>query len=239
LAGHVENEHFCLQLGQAAGLVCVNSEVHRFGKELAIVVARYDRQLSQDQKHWLRLHQEDFCQVLACQPANKYESNGGPGIAQIMEVLRGSREPEIDRRRFMQAIAFNYVIGGTDAHAKNYSLLHAPTHFRLAPLYDIASILPYIDRRRDMRLAMRVGRHYDPEYILPRHWEALARQCGFPADDLLIILRDLIVQLPDLALTVYRTIQEDGLDHSVLKRLVDGIANRCAHLAKRFPLAEP
>ncbi|WP_225160046.1 HipA domain-containing protein [Bradyrhizobium sp. BRP56] len=52
--------------------------------------------------------------------------------------------------------------GGTDAHAKNYSLLLAngPT-VRLAPLYDIASILTYDDvDLQKMKLAMKIGGEY-------------------------------------------------------------------------------
>jgi hypothetical protein len=45
--------------------------------------------------------------------------------------------------RFAGALAFNWLIASTDAHAKNYGLLLAGRQIRLAPLYDIASILPY------------------------------------------------------------------------------------------------
>ena len=47
-------------------------------------------------------------------------------------------------RRFADALAWNWIIGGTDAHAKNYSLLLSGSDVRLAPLYDIASALPYV-----------------------------------------------------------------------------------------------
>jgi len=53
----------------------------------------------------------------------------------------------------------NWLIAGTDAHAKNYSVLIAPQgRVRLAPLYDIASVLPYprFDLHK-VKLAMKVG----------------------------------------------------------------------------------
>ena len=53
------------------------------------------------------------------------------------------------------------LIAGTDAHAKNYSLLLAGNQIRLAPLYDIASILPYDDSDgHKVKLAMKVGDDY-------------------------------------------------------------------------------
>lgn len=63
-------------------------------------------------------HQEDFCQALKVDPRNKYQRDGGPGSKAIMELLSGSGRPSEDRDRFMRACAFNFVIGGSDAHAR-------------------------------------------------------------------------------------------------------------------------
>jgi serine/threonine-protein kinase HipA len=60
-------------------------------------------------------------------------------------------------RRFADALIWKRLIGGTDAHAKNYSILLAADQARLAPLYDIASALPYGRHERKLRLAMRSG----------------------------------------------------------------------------------
>lgn len=43
-------------------------------------------------------------------------------------------------RRFADALALNWLIGGTDAHAKNYSFLYPRSIARLAPLHDVAGI---------------------------------------------------------------------------------------------------
>jgi serine/threonine protein kinase HipA of HipAB toxin-antitoxin module len=47
--------------------------------------------------------------------------------------------------RFVNALAYNWIIGSTDAHAKNYSVLLSGLQVRLASLYDVASTLPYDD----------------------------------------------------------------------------------------------
>jgi len=53
------------------------------------------------------------------------------------------------------------LIAGTDAHAKNYSLLLSGPQVRLAPLYDVASILPYDEfDLRKVKLAMKIGGEY-------------------------------------------------------------------------------
>ena len=104
-----------------------------------------------------RVHQEDFCQALRIHPSLKYQNEGGPGPKQIVDLLRnhvmdGRRleknakisTPEVDVQTFIDALIFNWLIGGTDAHAKNYSFLIAPQgQVRLSPLYDLSSVLPY------------------------------------------------------------------------------------------------
>jgi serine/threonine-protein kinase HipA len=134
------------------------SRVTRFESEIAIVVERYDRVRSGNQI--VRVHQEDVCQALGIMPTRKYENEGGPGIKEIVELLRiYSSARDEDVRTFVHAVGFNWLIAGSDAHAKNYSLLiGGESHVRLAPLYDIASILPYeqFDIQK-VKLAMKVG----------------------------------------------------------------------------------
>jgi hypothetical protein len=72
--------------------------------------------------------------------------------------------------RFVDALIWNWLIGGTDAHAKNYSLLMAGDQVRLAPLYDIASALPYGMHERKLRFAMKLG----GDYRAPRRTIGLA-----------------------------------------------------------------
>jgi serine/threonine-protein kinase HipA len=115
--------------------------VAHFENETAIVIERYDRRRTES--GFIRVHQEDTCQALGVPPTRKYENEGGPGAIAIVDLLRTySGEREEDVASFRDALVFNWLIAGTDAHAKNYSLLiGAGGRVRLAPLYDVASIL--------------------------------------------------------------------------------------------------
>jgi len=120
----------------------VDSRIMHFQDEVAIVVERYDR--VRTAAGLRRVHQEDMCQALAIPPTRKYQNKGGPGIRDIVELLRtySANAPE-DVHTFLDAIAYNWLIAGTDAHGKNYALLiGAQTRVRLAPLYDVASVVP-------------------------------------------------------------------------------------------------
>jgi serine/threonine-protein kinase HipA len=156
LDDHDLNEHLCLDAARRAGFLAARTSIARFGDESAVVVERYDRLQAPDGTI-VRVHQEDLCQALAVPPSRKYQNEGGPGPAQIARLLRDAMSPAVADDavwRFADALAWNWLIGGTDAHAKNYSLLLAGDQIRLAPLYDIASALPYGSHERKLRLAM-------------------------------------------------------------------------------------
>ena len=72
----------------------------------------------------------------------------GPSSEQISnDVLRYASDPEADKAAFADMIAFNFLVLGTDAHAKNFSVIHLPgRRMFLAPLYDV--LLRALRRRR-------------------------------------------------------------------------------------------
>jgi len=240
LNGHTENEHFCLRLARMMGMDAAETQVLEFAGEKAIVVTRYDRR-NIDGKV-VRIHQEDMCQALAVMPSSKYENQGGPGVVTISnQVLPASNDPVRDRRTFMEANVFNWIIGGTDAHAKNYSmLLGARAEARLAPLYDISSILPHLGEgeieanMRDIRLAMRIDRVYPINEVMPRHWERCATAAKVGAEFTMEAIRRQLASMPDLASDCAERLREEGIDHEVVGRLVDAISGRARDLSKLY-----
>ena len=207
----VENEYLCLKLVAALGLPVTNAEMAQFGGRKALVVERFDRLWTRDGR-LLRLPQEDCCQALSAPPNLKYESDGGPSIEKIAELLKGSDTPEEDRNLFFKAQMVYWLLGATDGHAKNFSVrLASGGRFRLAPLYDVMSAQPNVDanqiRKNKMKAAMAVGtkRHYVIDSIAGRHFAQTAARCGFPARN----LARLIDELRDNSVTtIDRTIAE-------------------------------
>ncbi len=235
LDGHVENEHFCLSLAHAVGLPTASSTVASFEDERAIAVQRFDRVSSDG--GILRVHQEDACQALGVLPSRKYQNEGGPGPFDIVTLIREhSREADADVTTFVDALAFNWLIAGTDAHAKNYSLLlGAGGRVRLAPLYDLASALPYssIDRRK-AKLAMRIGGKYRLHEIGARQWEKLASELHLDAATLRERLLDLSQRTSVAAYDVLQKAHSDGLDHPILEQLASTVAQRASDCARQF-----
>lgn len=198
---HDLNEHLSLTALHFAGLRAARSRLVAFGDERAVVVERYDRAPTVDGAV-TRIHQEDLCQALGLPPTAKYQSEGGPSPERIVELLRSSIErvaiAEQEVLRFVDALAVNWLIAGTDAHAKNYSLLMAAGQVRLAPLYDVASSLPYEDMFLPrLRLAMRIGSEYRVAAIAARHWDALAERSGLDPGAVKARIDELARRLPD------------------------------------------
>lgn len=225
---HDLNEHLCLDAASRAGLVVARSRVARFGEESAIIVERYDRRIANGGV--LRIHQEDVCQALSVLPSRKYQSQGGPGPGAVVALLRRSMPPSVARdaiSRFVDALAWNWLIAGTDAHAKNYSFLLASDQLRLAPLYDIASALPYRVPERNLRLAMKLGNDYR---VVPRRnpWPRVAIALGIDADSTIERVRTLAATAPDAFAEAARSPDIAALRRGLPARLVDLVAARAA-----------
>jgi len=225
--GHVENEHFCLCLARSLGFPVPNSEVMRFEDQVAIVVERYDRMRVQGTLR--RIHQEDLCQALGLSPTRKYENEGGPGVRRIVELLRtASGDPTQDVATFTDSLVFNWLIAGTDGHAKNYSLLlGAGGAVRLAPLYDLASILPYkhMDPLK-VKLAMKIGGVYRMRDIRARQWEKLASESKLNSQEMLARVADLARAMPDHVSDVQKQLLAARLTHPVIERLSQRLVDR-------------
>jgi serine/threonine-protein kinase HipA len=231
---HDLNEHLCLLAASQAGLLTARSSVVGFGVERAICIERYDRRVVSGQVE--RVHQEDLCQALAVHPDQKYESDGGPSVAAIGALLTRCIDGEMgerDRFRFADALALNWLLAGPDAHAKNYSLLLSGTQVRLAPLYDIASALPYADFfAPKFRLAMKIGAHYVAARVTPDAWRKAAAQLGLDADELLARVAYLAEQLPAAFATAAATPDVAALGSALPQRLTDLVAQRCITLRR-------
>ncbi len=221
------NEHLCLKSARLAGLIAAQSSISQFADETAVVVRRYDRHLDADGSV-VRVHQEDLCQALAAPPSRKYQNEGGPTPTQIAQLLRSSMPPRVRDEavaRFADALIWNWVVGGTDAHAKNYSLLLAGDQVRLAPLYDIASALPYGMHERELKLAMKIGSSYDV-YLERNRWPDAARDLGLDPGALVDRARQLAKIAPEALADVARAPEVQALHRELPHRLVSLVADR-------------
>jgi serine/threonine-protein kinase HipA len=232
LDDHDLNEHLCLDAARRAGLVAARTHVAQFGEESAIVVDRYDRRPLDG--HLLRIHQEDICQALGVPPSRKYQNESGPSPKDVAQLLRAAMPPRVADEavwRFLDALAWNWLIAGTDAHAKNYSLLLAAGQVRLAPLYDVASALPYGVHEKKLRFAMKIGGDYR---VFPYHnrWARAAEDLGLDPERVLERVTDLTARASDAVADAASAPEVKTLKRSLPGRLVDLVTERVERCAE-------
>jgi serine/threonine-protein kinase HipA len=133
LSNSIENEFICLRLTAELDIPSAEVAIGDFGGKRALVVQRFDRRWTRDGR-LLRLPQEDCYQALSIPPTLKYQAEGGPGIRDILDLLKGSDNPDADQSTFLRAAIVFWLLGATDGHAKNFSIFLNPGgRFRLIP----------------------------------------------------------------------------------------------------------
>ncbi len=227
----VENEHLCMRLISTLGLPVADTRMEKFGEKKTLVVERFDRLWTKDQR-LLRLPQEDCCQALSMPSAKKYESDGGPGLTELLDLFMGSDEPTRDRKMIMKTAVVFWLLAATDGHAKNFSLfLHPRGGFSLTPFYDVMSIQPNFDahqlRQRDMKISMAVGknRHYVVSEIIPRHFLQTAAACNMGES----VVREIFDELLDRGEATISSVENDlppDFPESLFMSITEGFRGR-------------
>ena len=229
---HDLNEHLCMQAAKSLGMIVASTTIQSFEDQSALIVRRYDRSTSNQNQ--LRVHQEDFCQASGIHPSKKYQSEGGPSpksIAQRMRLLMPGAVARESIERFADALIWNWIIAGTDAHAKNYSLLLAGQDVRLAPIYDITSALAYkgFDQKK-IQLAMKFGKDYSLN-TRPSTWSTLARDLDIPEEQVRSRAQRLVAAAPDAFAKIANRAEIQRLSSTLPARLTDAVAARAAKCA--------
>lgn len=149
--GLVRNELFFMELARVAGLktASVRLVTDRTGRD-GLLVTRFDRSWDPKAKRLVEVHQEDGCQLLDRYPADKYRLS----CAELARALDACAAPVPARLVLLRLIAFSYLIGNGDLHAKNVSVVEDSEAGGLvmSPAYDLLSTLPYGDRRMALKL---------------------------------------------------------------------------------------
>lgn len=246
LTHSVYNEWLCAQLLRALGLPVATTEIATFGDETVLSVERFDRQWvggSEGESSWIaRIPQEDFCQVLGIPPPEKYEAQGGPGMAQCLQVLRGSRTAHADIQLFLCAQLAFWLLAATDGHAKNFSIFLLPGGgYRMTPLYDVISVWPVIGHGpnqvawQEAKLAMAVrskNPHYQLDRIQTRHWHGLAQRSG--AEGAWEMMQDLVARV-EPAIAAVQGLLPAGFPERTAEAIFDGLRRQQARWSAGLP----
>lgn len=230
MSSSVENEWLCSKIMGAYGVNTAFCDIRTFGETKVLVVERFDRKLSQS-GYWLRLPQEDMCQALGKAPNLKYEADGGPGMAEIISLLRGSVSSNQDRRAFFKTQIIFWMLAAADGHAKNFSLFHeASGTYRMTPIYDVLSTWPILGgganqlspHKAKLAMAFRAkNTHYKLKDIVPRHFFDVAEKLGL-GDEIQSMLEEIVSDTPKVIRDVSALLPE-GFPEFVSEPIFTGL----------------
>jgi serine/threonine-protein kinase HipA len=190
------------------------------------VIERYDRRETEGLP--IRIHQEDLCQALGIHPGRKYQADGGPTPGDIVGLMRRAMPASAANgavRRFADALIWNWIIAGTDAHAKNYSLLLSGQQVRLAPLYDIASALPYDTHEKKLEFAMKIGGDYKV-FTYRGTWPKAAIEFGVDPEALVARAAELAERAPAAFAAAAADPAVAAMESDMPARLVEMVGER-------------
>lgn len=237
LAGSVQNEAFCMVLANLCGLSAAEVSTGRAGKRSYLLVTRYDR-LMDASGIVRRIHQEDFCQLLGLLPAAKYQrtglgARGGANLKAMFAALSDLVSPA-ERLNLLDGVVFNVLVGNSDLHAKNYSILiGAGGTAKLAPLYDVMCAMIY--RNVDQSLPQMIGARTNPNEIHGDDWRMLSSAIGLSAAATLARVGELAAKVEaNVSDAVERVEAMSAGGHDVLGRARHAIGKRCQRILRQI-----
>jgi len=194
----VFNELFCMKLAAKCGIPAAECDILTLNGEPFYTVTRFDRETADGIT--VRLHQEDFCQLLNVPPKLKYQEDGGPGVEDCMRRMTEIKMPAAGKLGFVRLLIFNFFTGNCDVHAKNYAVLYRNGRPSFAPAYDLLSTMVYDSIAK--RFAMSIGGETRMGMLTKGHFAELARRCNLNPKLVLSELSRLAEMLPRTAQTL-------------------------------------
>lgn len=193
------NEFFCMRLAAELNVPVPQVNLLHLPEPL-YVIERFDREhvstTTAPEKIIQRLHQIDLCQALGVSQSKKYESEGGLGLQHLFELVRSPfmDRPIVAANAVLQWVAFNYLVGNLDAHAKNIAFLMRGQKAAVAPFYDMLCVEVYLPRAT---MSMAIAGENRPGWVEGIHWDAMALEAGAAPRLVRSILSKMNAELPD------------------------------------------
>lgn len=193
-AQSIQNEYICMKLARKLGIVVSDIEIKSVDSLEFLLIERFDRWVDEycdgNTDHNMgctrecksctnhthtkclrmkRILQEDFAQSLGVQSRDKYDVT----FKDCLWVLNQTTTPARIKLEFVKRVVFNYLIGNTDAHSKNFSLsFYDLNDIDLTPAYDLLCTSVY---DCDQRIAMKIGKAKFYKDVTEKDWELFAQ----------------------------------------------------------------
>lgn len=133
-----EAEQLVMSMADAVGIPTVPHALVQDGSGLAYITRRVDRPAAEN--HIAMLAMEDFCQLDLRLTQDKYKGSY-ERCAKVIE--RYSMRSGLDLTELYTRLVFCYIVGNSDMHLKNFSLIETAEgsgQYVLSPAYDLLPV---------------------------------------------------------------------------------------------------
>jgi serine/threonine-protein kinase HipA len=224
----LENEFFCMRLAQQI-LGTITVELCEIKGIKFLEIERYDRHIVDGRI--LRIHQEDFCQVLGIMARRKYQQEQGPNLRDCYNaVIEYSAQALVDANRFIEQAIFNFLIGNTDAHGKNFSLLHKKGNVCLSPAYDLLSTEVYPEKLIDHYMAMLINGKGKYDAVGKKDFIMLFEHLDLNATNTMRLVKDKFAGIAEKAETLRDDLNSTVFKNEIYDLIIDIIKRRIKKL---------
>lgn len=116
-------------------------------------------------------------------------------------------------------------------------MIGAGGRVRLAPLYDLASVLPYDEfDPLKLKLAMKLGGKYRIRDINARSWEKLSEDLRLDKKEVVRRVCEMASKLPVEAQAIRKGLEKSGMKHGVLDRLTERLSAHAEKCERSFAI---
>lgn len=239
LKGLTSNEFFCMRLAKNIGLSVASVSLAHV-PEPVLEVVRFDRKLEDESKNTYvrRLQLIDACQALGLAVALKYERpygdsrdvkniRDGASFPLLFQFLEQTRKPAVERLQVLRWTLFQFLVGNTDAHAKNISFFCTPAGFTVAPAYDLISTLAYANPKLDTNFAMAIGDAFSESDLSAYEWANFAFACGLNPKLVATEMKKMITKITEVLPATRDEVLNEHADASVVNDVSQVVERMC------------
>ncbi len=186
-----EAEQLVMSMADAAGIAAVPHALIKGNTGLAYITRRVDRKLTKS--HTELLAMEDFCQLDLRLTEDKYRGSY-ERCAKI--IRRYSSRVGVDLAEFFIRLVFSFIVGNSDLHLKNFSLLETVEgsgEYVLSPAYDLLPVNAIIPADQEQFALPMNGKKLK---LHKKDFLVFADVCGISAATAEKLIEHLIAQAP-------------------------------------------
>jgi serine/threonine-protein kinase HipA len=134
----------------------------------------------------------------------------------------------------LDSVIFNVLVGNSDSHAKNYSVLvGAAGTAKLAPLYDVMCAAVY--RNVDQSLPQAIGAKTNANELHGDDWRTMAASVGLSAASTIARVGELAEAVEKRLVDATAAVEAmPAGGHDVIAKAVHAIRKRCGRIVRQL-----